>query len=1111
VNSQAKSHDQPGFTLSKKYQQWCIPLIASLCLFPLSQVNMALFHTFTELFAICIGIMCFVVAWNTFQFSRTRILLFLGCGYFWVAIIDLMHTLSFDDVKLIQDMSVETTVQFWIVARYLEALILFAAPLTLSHKISPNKLLISLGIVSITAIAAVFSGNLPPMYIPGEGLTKAKIISEYVIILILILAAWGFVRKGKLIGKGTKNLLLVSIALTICAELCFTLYTGFDGLEMVVGHIFKLLSFWAIYFALIASSLLKPFQSLTQVVDSYDVIADATVIINEFGEIQTANKAVREMKGESVIGLNCHNVLHPASTDISDCMICNAIANKTPIQGFEFEDTANNLWYEANVSGIHFSDEHTMMVHTLREITFRKRAEHKFIVLNRLYRVLTHTNQAITRIENRDSLLQRVCDIAIEYGGFKMAWVGFIQGSEIQANFMAGDENGYLQEIKMRTDDSEWAQGPVGMAVKMKEVTCVNNIKTDENFSPWRSAAIARNYASLAAVPLKLNHQVIGVFTLYSSQQDVFDNDMLSLLCSLSDDISAALFHFDQAQQKVQADSTILKLSSALEQSADGVIITDTKLIIEYVNPRFMELTGYTEKEILGQHVSILKADNNDSNSEIRWKNLFSGISWRGEILNRKKNGDVFWSMQSISPIKNHENKTTHFVSTSVDNSKLHEAQETIQKLALYDPLTKLANRRLLMDRLKQSINSAERNNELVAVLLCDLDNFKTINDSLGHDNGDILLQHVSKVLQHNVRTEDTVARFGGDEFTLVITNIKEEESIVHIANKILTELETPILLSNNKVATSISIGIAIYPHDGHDPKELLRNADLAMYDAKDHGKNRLQFYQHKMNEKAQIRLSLENKLRRAIEDQQFELFYQPQVNLLNGKIVGFEALIRWHDNELGIIPPDQFIPLAEESGLIGTIGDWVIKQAYNDWQTLHDEGFTGMKMAVNVAAYQFKNTQQLCETIEHSIKHHPSCPASMFTVELTESTLIENIESTIATLNTLKGLGINLSIDDFGTGYSSLNYLKSFPIDQIKIDKTFVEDLLIDHNVEAITTAIIVMTQKLGLKVIAEGIEKQEQCEFLIKHGCEFAQGFLYYKPMPMNELIKLSKNNFA
>jgi diguanylate cyclase (GGDEF)-like protein/PAS domain S-box-containing protein len=1120
VSTQAENNNQPIYALKGKYRQWTLPLLASLCLLPLSQVNMTLFHTLTELFAIGIAIMSFVVAWNTFQFSRNRVLLFLGCGYFWIGIIDLMHTLSFENVMIIQDISGGATIQFWIIARYFEAFILLTAPLALTRKPNPHVLFIFLGMLSAVAIALVFNEQLPKMYTPEEGLTHVKIINEYIIISILALAALVFIGKGKQIDKGTKNLLLISIALTICAELCFTLYTGLNERPIIFGHILKLLSFWAIYFALIESSLLKPFQSLKQVVNSFDAMADATVIINEFGQIQKANKAVRNMKSEHILGLNCHDLLHPASININSCLVCNAIANKTPMQGFEFEDTGTNRWYEASVSGINSSDEYTAMVHTLREITFRKRTELKFTGLNRLYRVLSHTNQAIARTQDRNLLLQRVCDIAVDYGGFKMAWIGHIKGFIIHPDYYAGEESGYLSEMEMRSDDSEWAKGPVGVAVKMKKVTCVNNARTDPSFAPWRIAAINRGYASLAAVPLKLNKEVIAVFTLYSTQEGAFDSEMLSLLSNLSDDIGAALFHIDQAQLKLQAEYTVRKLSSALEQSADAVIITDTRWFIEYVNQKFIELSGYSEKEILGKNISVLKADTDTDNDndkrthnspDLLWKNLSSGIPWRGETLSRKKDGEIFWSMGSVSPIKNNEDKITHFVSTSVDNSKLHQAQETIQKLAFYDPLTKLANRRLLMDRLENNILSANRNNEWVAVLLCDLDNFKNVNDSLGHDYGDLLLQHVSEVLQNNVRADDTVARLGGDEFTLVIGGIKSAESVINIANKILTELEAPIQLSGNQIAISSSIGIAVYPQDGEDSKELLRNADLAMYYAKDNGKNRFQFYQQKMNEKAQARLSLENKLRGAIENEKFELYYQPQVNLLNGKIVGVEALIRWRDDELGIIPPDQFIPLAEESGLIGIVGDWVIKQAYHDWQTLYDTGFCKMRMAVNVAAYQFRNAGQLCETIRNSIKSHPDCPANMFTVELTEGTLIENIESTVSTLNALKDLGIGLSIDDFGTGYSSLNYLKNFPIDQLKIDKTFVQDVLIDSNVEAITNAIIVMAQKLDLKIIAEGIEKQGQCDFLLENGCEFAQGFLYYKAMPINELIKISKNNFC
>jgi len=1103
-----KTDEQQGFIqLKKAHKHWLIPFLTCLILLPISQINMALFHTLAELFAIGIAIMSFIIAWHTFKFSHNRVLLFLGCGYFWIGVIDLLHTLSFKNVVILSDTTGGLTIQLWIIARYLESFLLLTAPIVLRHKIKPTPLFICLGVISTLAITAAFTDQLPQMYIPGEGLTPVKITSEYIIILVLGLAIVGFIKKQSKIEASTKSLLLISIILTIFAELCFTLYSGLGELPIVFGHLFKLLSFWAIYFALIKSSLLKPFKSLTQIVNSYDVTIDATVVIDDLGIIHKANKVVRDNSNTQVMGADCHDILHPKLISKSECPICKAIGAKIPLQGFEYEDKTRKQWYEANLSGIHGNNEHTAMVHTLRDITFRKRAEEKFASLNRLYRVLSHSNQVIARTPDRNILLQKICDIAVEHGGFKMAWIGFIKGLSVQPTYIAGAESGYFREMKMRIDDSEWSKGPVGIASRMKKVACVNNVKTDPDFAPWRAAAIERGYASLAAVPLIINNQVIAAFALYSTQEGVFDAEMLSLLSSLSGDISAALFHIEQAQLKLQAETTIRKLSSALEQSEDAVIITDTQTNIEYVNPRFTALTGYNEEEILGEKISIIKAGNDDTLDKI-WQNLHEGTGWRGEILSCKKNGEVFWAMQSISPIKNDTGEITHFVSTSADNSKLHEAQETIKKLAFYDPLTKLANRRLLMDRLEHDIISAKRHNELAAVLLCDLDNFKTVNDSLGHDYGDILLQHVSEILKQSVRAEDTVARLGGDEFTLVVSGIKGEDCITNIANTILTKLRNPITLSGKQISVSSSIGIALFPQDGSDSQALLRNADLAMYHAKEEGKNNFQFYQQEMNEKAHNRLILENKLKQAIHSSEFELHYQPQVDINHGNIIGFEALIRWRDRELGLIAPNNFIPLAEETGLISEIGEWVIKQAYSDWQALHEMGFENIRMAVNVAAHQFRNKEQLCSAIENAIKSAPSCPASMFTVELTESTLIEDIDDTINTLGTLKKLGVSLSIDDFGTGYSSLNYLKRFPFDQLKIDKSFVQDLLIDKNVEAITTAIIVMAKELGMKVVAEGIEKQGQSDFLRLQGCELAQGFLYYKPMPMDELKTLPKN---
>ena len=971
-------------TPAKVQQHWRIPLYISIALLICSFFNTTLFHTLIELFAIGIAIMSFVVSWNTYAFSRNQLLLFLGCGYFWIGIIDLLHALSFKDLNVFTTLDSGATIQFWITGRFLEAFILLLAPMTLVKKIKPKTIFFSIGLVSLIPTAFVFSHHFPNMYVSGEGLTTLKIASEYTVMFILALAAINFMRQHTSIEKNTRNLLLISIGLTIFAELCFTLYVGLSAPALLIGHVFKFLSFWAIYQALIESALTRPFESLTRVVKSYDTMSDATVIIDQYGVIQQANKIVRDMFDYDVVGSHCHDLLHPHSISINDCPICESVAQKKSLQDFEFYDEEHQKWFEAALSALHLSENFSAMVHSLREITIRKKAEAQFVSLNRVYQLLSHTNQAITRIKDKEVLFQKICEIAINQGGLKMAWIGSFDEHIVQPEFFAGSESGYLKKMQMRIDDSEWSKGPVGIAAKTKQVSCVNDVLSDPDFWPWRAAAVERGYAALAAVPLFFDGELIAIFTLYSSQKDVFDTEMKKLLSSLSDDISAALYNMHQAKLKAQAE-------------------------------------------------------------------------------------------------------------------------DTIEQLAFYDPLTKLANRRLLMDRLDQAIISAHRHKEQVAVLLFDLDNFKTVNDSLGHDHGDQLLQHIATVLKSYVRAEDTVARLGGDEFTVVISAIKGESCVIDIADKILSQLEIPVFLSGNQLVVSSSIGIALYPQDGTKPDELLRNADLAMYHAKDAGKNRFQFFQQEMNIKAKGRLVLENKLRKAVKDESFELLYQPQVNMTNDTIIGFEALIRWRDPQGNLISPDVFIPLAEETGLIEVIGDWVIRQAFNDWQTLYESGFENTRMAVNVAAYQFRHSTNLCSVIQDMIQAYPNCSAERFTVELTEGTLIEDIDGTIETLNTLKSLGISLSIDDFGTGYSSLSYLKRFPIDQLKIDKTFVQDLSSNASDDAIVTAIIAIAQKLDMKVIAEGVETVNQANFLKEYKCALAQGYLYYKPMSLTQLKSL------
>ncbi|WP_349814379.1 EAL domain-containing protein [Alkalimarinus sediminis] len=1077
-------------------------------LIPVNLFDHLLFHTLSELFAVSIAMISFVVAWNTYALSRNNHLMFLGVGYFWVGMLDLFHTLTFVGLPFFSISDANPTLQIWIIARYFEAFILLMAPLFIHRELRRGRVFLYCAAISVFALWAVLKGWVPVMHVASDGLQPIKIVSEYIIIAMLIgaiVAMWG---ERKNIDRRVLRLVDASIFLTIAAELCFTLYSDFQGLMIMTGHLLKLLSFWAIYVALIESSLKEPFRNLSREANTYDAIPDETVVIDFRGHVRQVNEAVREVTGLStsqMIGRHCHDALHPANLTIEECDICRAIDSQLQLRNFEIFDLNNEQWFEFSLTNIRYRDELAGMVHVRRNITVRKQAQQKFTRLNRLYTVLSHSNKAILLAKSRADLFQRLCDIAVQQGRFRMAWVGIIQGSSVTPQSFAGDEKGYLNDIQMRVDQSELANGPVGRAAKLAEVCCVNDVAVDPDFEPWRKAALARGYRALAAVPLNFEGDVIGIFTIYSTLPNVFDDEMLNLLSTLSDDISAAILHLEHEQQRLIAEGKLRQLSQAVEQSSNSIIITNADGEIEYVNRSFSQLTGYSLAEVLGQTPKLFKSKETPSSvSKEIWDALLAGKEWNGEFQNRKKDGSLYWSLQSISPIKDEQGNVTHYLSTQEDNTELHAAQETIKKLAFYDPLTNLPNRRLLADRLDQAIASVKRYpNQLVAVMLFDLDNFKRVNDSLGHKYGDMLLQKVADIFVGLVREEDTVSRLGGDEFTVILRGIPNVEKIVDIATLFINRLANPIELMGNQVIIGTSIGIAVFPQDAADSDTLLRNADMAMYHAKAEGKHNFQFYKEEMNTKAQERLLLENKLRHAIESGHFVLHYQPQVDIKTKKLIGLEALIRWIDPIQGVISPLTFVPLAEETGMIGKIGDWVIRKACEENKRLQAFGFPEVKVAVNVSAYQFRHGDHLCRVIQESLAATELSPEYL-SVELTESILIENVEDTICQLRRLKDLGITLAVDDFGTGYSSLSYLKRFPIDVLKIDQSFIRDILDDANDEAIVNAIIGMGRSLGLTVLAEGVETVAHRDYLLQQQCYYAQGYLYCKPKPAEELLE-------
>ena len=539
------------------------------------------------------------------------------------------------------------------------------------------------------------------------------------------------------------------------------------------------------------------------------------------------------------------------------------------------------------------------------------------------------------------------------------------------------------------------------------------------------------------------------------------------------------------------------------ENTTDGIILTDTDFKITKINASFSSITGYDAIDVLGKKAHILKSNHHDDEF---YNNLNNSLSeqgkWQGEIWNRKKNGDIYLQLLTIIAIFKDSviNSYIGFYSSAV---YLKDNSVQLKNSVYHDMLTGLPNRVLLHDRLPLLISHAKQNKKMMAILLLDLNRFKLINDTFGYSTGDILLQTVATRLKSCVRDLDAVFRLGDDEFAIILEKIVQQQDIERVANRILSLCSQPFQLGEQELYVTISIGISIFPSDGEEMEVMLKNAEAAMHRAKELGSNNYQHYKPTMNANAFNQLTLEHNIRKALRQNEFVVFYQPLIDLTSGNITGSEALVRWRHPDLGLISPAQFIPLAEETGLIISIGEWVLRTACHQarlWQNMFGKPLT---ISVNLSARQFQ--QQDLVSVVNSALENANLKPEFLELEITESLGMKNPELTLRTLNELKSKGIRISIDDFGTGYSSLSYLKRFPIDTIKIDRSFVSDIQSNTNDAAIVVAIIALAHSLKLKVIAEGVEKPEQAEYLREHGCEKVQGFLYSPPISSDSFEKL------
>jgi diguanylate cyclase (GGDEF)-like protein/PAS domain S-box-containing protein len=643
----------------------------------------------------------------------------------------------------------------------------------------------------------------------------------------------------------------------------------------------------------------------------------------------------------------------------------------------------------------------------------------------------------------------------------------------------------------------------------------VYDVEKDPIFASVQDFLGRLEVKSILAFPIFFRDILIGTLLLRTSRTESYFNEREIRFCEVISHLAASplksaylfeILHSEKEEEKgkrVAAEDQLQLASKVFENAIEGVMITGADGVIQSVNPAFTTITGFTQEEALGKTPRILKSDRHEPVFfECLWKSLTDTGRWQGEVWNRRKNGEAYAQWLTVTANKDFQGRTKHYVGVFHEISEKLQDEEQTRYRENHDALTGLPNKSLFIDRLERSVIHASRNQIILAVMFLDLDHFKKINEGFGHPKGDILLQGVAERLKGLIREGDTMARWGGDDFTFILEDVKNAEGTAKVAGKIIKSFSEPFFLDGLEINITGSIGIALYPANGEDAQTLIKNADHALYRGKEMGRNYYQMFTPAMNTITSERLELENQLRKALDRKEFLVYYQPKVDLRTGEIVGMEALARWKHPQKGFISPGVFIPLAEESGLIAPLGKWVLHEACRQTKEWLDAGYSSVRVAVNLSAVQF-HRQNILKKVR-AVLDETGLDPKYLDLEITEGLVMQNVESAISIMKELVDMGVTLSMDDFGTGYSSLGYLKKFPIDSLKIDRSFVGDIATDHDAAAIASAIISLGHSLNLKVIAEGAETEDHIRFLRKHKCDMVQGYVFSPPVPGNDFTK-------
>ena len=730
--------------------------------------------------------------------------------------------------------------------------------------------------------------------------------------------------------------------------------------------------------------------------------------------------------------------------------------------------------------------------------------------VGRLYAALSQCNQAIVRSTSEQELFDDICGAVVTYGGMSMAWIGLIDpaAGTVSPAASAGDGTAYLNNFVIVLDaELPEGRGPIGMSYLSGEPYWCQDFQQAPETAPWHARAARYGWAASASLPLRRKGRIVGFFSAYSDTVEPFDAEVRDLFIEMAHDIEFALKNFDHDRQREQTEASLRKseqhLRTIIETEPECIKVVDAQGRLLEMNAAGLKILEADSLEQLQQHVltDLIMPEYREAFIALHQR-VIGGANGHLEFRIQGLKGGQRWLETHAAPMTGADGEQRMLLGITRDITDRKLADERIQYLAHFDPLTGLPNRAQLQEHTLHALALARRNRAPMALMMLDLDHFKDINDSLGHSVGDGLLCELAKRLRRGLREDDIVARLGGDEFIFVLQKAEAKDA-AEVARKLMELIDQPFRVGTHDLKVTASIGIALYPADGADMETLLQRADAAMYQVKHAGRHDFRFFTAAMQQRAARHLQLVNALRFALERDQMQVVYQPQVSLPDQRIIGAEALLRWSTPELGVVSPAEFIPAAEESGLILSIGAWVLRQAVRQARAWLDDGLPPLVMAVNLSATQFRNND-LPELITQILQEE-GLPPEYLELELTEGVALNDPQGAIAMMNNLHERGVRMSIDDFGTGYSSLSHLKKFKVYKLKIDKSFVRDISTDAEDKAIVSAIINMARSLGLKTIAEGVETAEQLEFLQQQHCNEMQGYYFSKPVPQEEFRQL------